>query len=102
MDLGEDEEEKPALPTAAITTLQESSRFKDMFDELGLTVNERRIATEALMSIASGVGVECLLEETRADKAFLQDMKKITFSDEDMEVGYLDHRKPLYLAASIN
>ena len=101
MDLGEDEEEKPSLPTAAITTLQESSRFKDMFDELGLTVNERRIATEALMSIASRVGVECLLEETRADKAFLQDMKKITFSDEDMEVGYLDHRKPLYLAASI-
>ena len=102
MDLGEDEEEKPALPTATITTLQKSSRFKDMFDQLGLTVNDRRIATEALMSIASGVGVECLLEETRADKAFLQDMNKITFSDEDMEVGYLDHRKPLYLAASIN
>ena len=24
------------------------------------------------------------------------------FSDEDMEAGYPDHRKPLYLAASIN
>ena len=69
---------------------------------MGLTVNERRIATEALMSIASGVGVECLLEGTRADKPFLQDMNKITFSDEDMEVGYSDHRRPLYLAASIN
>ena len=54
------------------------------------------------MSIASGVGVECLLEGTRADKAFLQDMNKITFSDEDMDVGYSDHRRPLYLAASIN
>ena len=32
MDLGEDEEEKPALPTTTITTLQKSSRFKDMFD----------------------------------------------------------------------
>ena len=27
---------------------------------------------------------------------------EITFSDEDMEVGYLDHRRPLYLASSIN
>ena len=24
------------------------------------------------------------------------------FSDEDMEVGYPDHKRPLYLAASIN
>ena len=27
---------------------------------------------------------------------------EITFIDEDMEVGYPDHRRPLYLAASIN
>ena len=58
-----------------------------------LTVNEWRIATKALVSIASGVGVECLLAETRADKAFLQDTNEITFSDEDMEVGYSDHKR---------
>ena len=40
--------------------------------------------------------------ETRADKAFLQDTNEITFNDEDMEVGYSDHRRPLYLATSIN
>ena len=46
--------------------------------------------------------VECLAAETRADKAFLHDTNEITFSDEDMEIGYSDHRRPLYLAASIN
>ena len=52
--------------------------------------------------IASRVGVECLTAEARTDKAFLQDTNEITFSDEDIEVGYLDHRRPLYLAGSIN
>ena len=54
------------------------------------------------MSIASGAVVECLLEKILDDRAFLQELIKITFSNEDMEVGYLDHRRPLYLAASIN
>ena len=65
-----------------------------MFDQLELTVNEQRIATEA--------GVECLSAETRTDKAFLQDTNEITFNDEDIKVGYSDHRRPLYLTASIN
>ena len=57
---------------------------------------------EALVSIASGAGVECLAVETRANKAFLQDTNEITFNDENMEVGYSDHMRPLYLEASIN
>ena len=41
-NLGEDEEESPALPAAVITTLQKSSKFKNLFDQLGLiTKNER-------------------------------------------------------------
>ena len=67
-----------------------------------LTVIERRIVIEALVSIASGAKVECLSTKTRANKAFLQDINEITFSDEDMEVGYSDHRRPFYLEASIN
>ena len=55
-DPGEDEEENLALPTAAITTLQQSAKFKNLFDQLGLTAKERKIATEALVSIASGKG----------------------------------------------
>ena len=57
---GEDEEENPALPATAITTLQQSTKFKNLFDQLGLTAKERNIATNALVSIAFGVGVECL------------------------------------------
>ena len=54
------------------------------------------------MSIATGVGVECLSAEIPNDRALLQESTEITFSDEDMEVGYPDHRRPLYLAASMN
>ena len=60
------------------------------------------IAIEALVSIASGARIECLTAEATDDKALLQEANEITFSDEDMEVGYSDHRKPFYLVASIN
>ena len=62
-DLGEDEEERLALPTTAITTLHKSFWFKNLFDQLELTANERRMAMEALISIALGAGVECLTVE---------------------------------------
>ena len=101
-DPGEDKEENLALPAAAITTLQQSSKFKNLFDQLGLTVKERKIATEALVSIASGARVECLSAKVPDDRALLQESIEITFSNDDMEVGYPDHRRPLYLAAYIN
>ena len=70
-DPGEDEEENLALPATAITTLQQSVKFKNLFDQLGLTAKERKIATEALVSIASEVGVECLSAEMLEDRALL-------------------------------
>ena len=70
-DPGEDEEENLALPAAAITTFQQSAKFKNLFDQLGLTAKERKIATEALVSIASGAGVECLSAEIPEDRALL-------------------------------
>ena len=101
-DLGEDKEKDLALPTVAITTLQQNSKFKKKFDQLGLTIKERKIATKALVSIASGAGIECLSAKVTNDRALLQESSEITFSNEDMEVEYSDHRRPLYLAASIN
>ena len=65
-------------------------------------MKESRIATEALISIASGAGIECLTAEVADDKALLQESSEINFSDKDMEVGYSDHKRPLYLVASIN
>ena len=100
--LGEDEEENLALLATVITTLQQSVKFKNLFDQLGLTIKERKIAIEALVSIAFGAGVECLSAEIPKDRALLQESTEITFSNEDMEVGHLDHRRPLYLATSLN
>ena len=100
--LGEDEKENLALPAAVITTLQQSAKFKNLFDQLGLTINERKIAIEALVSIAFGAGVECLSAEIPKDRALLQESTDITFSNKDIEVGHSDHRRPLYLATSLN
>ena len=100
--LGEDEEENLALLATVITTLQQSVKFKNLFDQLGLTIKERKIAIEALVSIAFGAGVECLSAEIPKDRALLQESTEITFSNENMEVGHPDHRRPLYLAASLN
>jgi len=73
-----------------------------LFDQLGLTAKERKIATEALVSIAFGARVECLSAEITEDRTLLQESTEIIFSNEDIEVGYPHHRRPLYLAASIN
>ena len=91
-----------ALPVATITTLPQSAKFKNLFDQLGLIAKERKIATEALVSIAPGARVECLSIEMPEDRALQQESTEITFSSEDMEVGHPDHRRPLYLATSIN
>ena len=60
------------------------------------------MAIEVLVSIASRAGIECLAAKAKVDRAFRQDTNENTFNNEDMEVGYLNHRRPLYLAASIN
>ena len=54
------------------------------------------------MSIATGARIECLTIEIVDDRALLQELSEITFSDKGMEVGYSDHRRPFYLAISIN
>ena len=42
------------------------------------------------------------MAESRASRAFLETTSAITFTDEDMEVEHPDHRRPLYLMATIN
>ena len=46
--------------------------------------------------------MECFTAESHANQAFLETTNTITFTNEDMEVEYPDHRKPLYLIATIN
>uniref|UniRef100_A0A2N9HPJ3 Reverse transcriptase n=1 Tax=Fagus sylvatica TaxID=28930 RepID=A0A2N9HPJ3_FAGSY len=54
-------------------------------------------ATEALITIAAESGATCFTAEAHASRAFLETTNAITFTDEDMEVQYPDHRRPLYL-----
>ena len=60
------------------------------------------MATKSLMSITADSGMECFMAESRASRAFLETTNAITFTDEDMEVEHPDHRRPLYLMATIN
>ena len=54
------------------------------------------MAAESFMSIVADSGVlECFTIESYANRAYLETTNVITLTDEDMEVEYLDHRRPL-------
>ena len=100
-DLGEDRGE--SSPTCHSNYhLTEKLQFKNLFNQLRLTEKEQKIAIEVLVSIAFEAGIECLIAEVTDDGVLLQESSEIIFSDEDIEVGYPDHRRPFYLVASIN
>ena len=54
------------------------------------------------MAIVADSGARCFTAETHANRTFLETTNAITFTDEDMEVQYPDHWRPLYLSATIN
>ena len=60
------------------------------------------MATKSLMSIVAEWGMECFTIESHANRAYLETINAITFTDEDMEVEHSDHRRPLYLMATKN
>ena len=43
----------------------------------------------------------CFTAKAHASRAFSEATNAITFTDEDMEVQYPDHRRPLYLSAVV-
>ena len=85
-----------------VKTFQRNPKFKSLFNQLGFGPEARRIKTEYLMSIAADMRVECFTLESHASRAFLETTNAITFTDEDMEVEYPNHRRPFYLTATIN
>jgi hypothetical protein len=91
-----------AMTPAAIKTLQRNPRFRSLFNQLGLNPEACTAATEAIMAIAADSGAHCFTAKTHASRAFLEITNAITFTDEDMEIQYPDHRRPLYLSATIN
>uniref|UniRef100_A0A2N9IRS3 RNA-directed DNA polymerase n=1 Tax=Fagus sylvatica TaxID=28930 RepID=A0A2N9IRS3_FAGSY len=90
-----------SLVPAAVRTLQKSPKFKSLFNQLGFGPEARNAATEALITIAAESGATCFTAEAHASRAFLETTNAITFTDEDMEVQYPDHRRPLYLPAVV-
>ena len=90
------------LPLAAISALQRSPAFRALFNQLGFNEEARKVATEALVFIASDSGTYYLTAEAHANRAFVETTTVITFTDEDIEMQHPDHSRPLYVAAQIN
>ena len=90
-----------SLVPAIVRTLQKSPNFKSLFNQLGFGPEARNTSTEALITIVEDFGAICFIAKTHASRAFLETMNAITFTDENMEVQYLDHRCPLYLSAVV-
>jgi hypothetical protein len=67
-----------------------------------LNPEARTAATEAIIAIAVDSRAHCFTAKTYASRTFLETTNAITFIDEDMEVQYPNHRRPLYLSATIN
>uniref|UniRef100_A0A2N9HCW8 Integrase catalytic domain-containing protein n=1 Tax=Fagus sylvatica TaxID=28930 RepID=A0A2N9HCW8_FAGSY len=91
-----------AVTPAAIKTLQRNPRFCSFFNQLGLNPEACTAATEAIMAITADSKAHYFTAETHASRAFLETTNAITFTNENMEVQYPDHRRPLYLSATIN
>ena len=85
-----------------VRTLQKNPNFRSLFNQLGFGLEVRRVAIESLISIAADSGMECFTVESHASRAFLETTNAITFTDEDIEIKHPDHRRPLYLMATLN
>ncbi len=92
----------PAMAPVGIKALQRNPKFRSPFNQLGLSPEARTTATKAIMSIAVESRTHCFTIEAHASCAFLETTNAITFTDQDMDVPYPNHRRPLYLSATIN
>uniref|UniRef100_A0A2N9J549 Reverse transcriptase domain-containing protein n=1 Tax=Fagus sylvatica TaxID=28930 RepID=A0A2N9J549_FAGSY len=101
MEIDESAAASSSLVPVAVRTLQKSPKFKSLFNQLGFGPEARNTATEALITIAAESGATCFTAEAHASRAFLETTNAITFIEEDMEVQYPDHRRPLYLSAVV-
>ncbi|CAL2229612.1 unnamed protein product [Prunus armeniaca] len=86
-------------PTAS-QVLQRNPKFQSLFDQLGFGPQAREAAVVALMNISAESNPHCFAAQPQ--RSFLENDNAIVFTDEDMEVPYLDHRRPLYLEGQIN
>ncbi|CAL2271168.1 unnamed protein product [Prunus armeniaca] len=94
-----EQQEAAAGPTAS-QVLQRIPKFKSLFDQLGFEPQAREAAAVALMNISVESNSHCFTAQPQG--SFLGNDNAIVFTDENMEVPYPDHRRPLYLEGQIN
>ena len=97
MEVDESTTADTTLTLAAVRTLQKSPKFKSMFNQLELGPKARNAAIEAIIAIVANSWTTCFTAKAHASHTFLETTNAATFTDEDMEVLYPDHQRPLYV-----
>uniref|UniRef100_A0A2N9G962 Uncharacterized protein n=1 Tax=Fagus sylvatica TaxID=28930 RepID=A0A2N9G962_FAGSY len=91
-----------SLVPAAVRTLQKSPKVQVTYStSWDSDLRQEMQQLKRLLRIAAESGATCFTAEAHASRAFLETTNAITFTDEDMEVQYPDHRRPLYLSAVV-
>uniref|UniRef100_A0A2N9HSJ2 Integrase catalytic domain-containing protein n=1 Tax=Fagus sylvatica TaxID=28930 RepID=A0A2N9HSJ2_FAGSY len=85
----------------AVVSVVIHGNVSDMEAEEDSDLRQEMQQPKHLLPIAAESGATCFTAEAHASRAFLETTNAITFTDEDMEVQYPDHRRPLYLSVVI-
>ena len=69
-NIKDDVSDNKELPSVAVSALQRSLAFCALYNQIGFNEEERKVATEALVSIASDSDIYCLTTKAHASRPF--------------------------------
>ena len=69
-NIKDDVSDNKELPPVAVSALQRSLAFCALYNQVGFNEEERKVATEALVSIASDSDIYCLTTKAHASRPF--------------------------------
>ena len=82
-------------------TLQDCVKFKQFFDQLGLSREARTEITKSIINIAEAHHEECMSTEGSIPRKAKEQSSAITFSEADRKYPF-SHNRPLYVTVFIN
>lgn len=88
-------------PYASAKGLQNSTKFRALFDGFGFTPIARLEITKAIIGIVEIHHESCMSAEGSILRTIRDESNSITFSDADQRIPY-PHNRPLYITSCIN
>lgn len=91
-----EELECPSFEERQATSLQNSTKFKWLFDQFGFSQATRFEATKAILRVAEGNGKQCMGLSSSVRKMLRDNHISITFTEADRQLSF-PHNRPLYV-----